>query len=1158
MNPNLSLARTRLLAALCALAVVPLAHAERLSLPSLDLPKLAAEDRASDGKPGVPLRYGQVQTFGDKHLGLPERGLQDGGSWTEADDGTSRWWLQIEAAQARNLALHFEAFRLPAGAELRLYAVGEKTPSLVYTDADNTARGDLRTPMVEGQSLRIELHVPQDKRAFTRLSLGSVVQGYRDPFVALAQLKSGSCNIDVACPQGDAWRPQIRSVAHYTFNTDTGSFVCTGQLVATGNQGLDVLSPRFLTAHHCVSREAEAQSMTLYWRYESPTCRAPGSAANGQALARAANTAAIQSGASLLATHRATDFTIVALQARVPFAAHPWFTGWDRSGSIPVGAIGIHHPAGHEKRISIDNDPLQTGPNCIVTGSTQTTHWFVGSWDQGTTEGGSSGSGLWRRDSGRLIGVLSGGLASCAAREEFDCYGALDRGWSGGGAPTSRLSDWLTRDASAPQSLDGYGSCSAPQVSLESSVFRNLGRVGEELTFSVLATGGTSEGYRYEWDLDGDGVYERESTSPRVSARYATELSAQVSVRVTDSSGCPGFDSRALDVLGPRLEWNAGPADLQCGNGNGQLEPGERWRLPVQVTNTGASTLPEGAHALIVNGQRSTELPGGLPTNRYGYQATTSEAAPQLCAYEFVDIADQAPLPLTDEDDGRALIQLEGDGIALFGSRYGEAVMSTNGYISLSTLDRGIDYDNNCSGELDRGGAGPRIHVLHDDLVVSPTGGLRYRYFEQCPSTGLGSAAQPCHVFQWDGLSNFREGGSASFQAVVHALTAETRFHYRRADALSGGSATIGLIDALGDDPLNILCDQEGAVASEQSICIFDPANSPAAGRAILELESPTLALPAMAPGQTTRLSIPFRVPSDAPCGAAVSLDYVATAAPGQHQFAPLNLMATSIPTSCERVQSCPVSLPSRPLRKGFFSDPARSGNGLAAFVYEHERSAALGAIWYTADPNHLSDWFTLSGPWRSGSAELDVFHTRNETPAAFQPVTESVGRAWWASVDADSHLFAWEFEDGRRGAEFVRSASDGQAPPSPDRTNAWIPVGQSGWGLALQSLQFSSGTFEFTGIYLFDASGRPRWLVGSGGGESPGLVQLTQQRVHCPGCLSYSDYGVLARPAGTLQREFSSRTRATLSTTITLPAPLSGTWNRTNVEIQAFGESNP
>lgn len=1167
MKTPFPLARTQVLAALCALALAPMAQAERLNLPSLDLPKLAAEDQASVGKTGVPLRYGQVQAFGDKHLGLPERGLQAGGSWTEASDGTSRWWLQVEAAQARNLALHFDEFRLPAGAELRLYAAGEKTPSLVYTDADNTAQGDLRTPMLEAQSMRIELLVPQDKRAFTRLSLGSVVQGYRDPFVALAQLKSGSCNIDVACPQGDAWRPQIRSVAHYTFNSGSGSFVCTGQLVATGSQAQDLANPRFLTAHHCVSTAAEVQSMTLYWKYESPTCRAPGGTASGQQLPRASSTAATQSGASLLATHRETDFTIVALSATVPAAADPWYTGWDRGTGVPAGTVSIHHPAGHEKRISIDNDALTTGPSCILSGATQTTHWFVGDWDEGTTEGGSSGSGLWRRDSGRLVGVLSGGQASCAAPDQFDCYGALDKGWTGGGTAATRMSDWMVRAGGSPLTQDGYGSCAAPTVSLSSAVFSSGARVGEEIAFSASASGGSGSGYVYEWDLDGDGTFERRSSGNSVSLRYARAQSGQVRVRATDGAGCAGEASRALDVQSSRITATAQAPQQVCGNGNAGLDPGERWRIPVTLTNSGTAPLPSGAHALFANA-----IGGGAQSlfgpDAFGYRGTNSATDSGACGYGFVDIGDAPALALTAaggsfsaEDDGRSsVITLGGSGFRLYGETFTQAIMSTNGYVSFSTSDTGGDFDNSCSGQIDSGGAGPRLHVLHDDLVVGSGGALRYRYYTSCPRAPIGGSDQSCHVFQWDAMQDWSQtspSGNASFQAIAYPGNGQVVYQYRRANTTAGAGATIGLINNNGSDQLLASCNAVNAAPAESAVCIFDPQNLAVSSAALL-IETPSLPLPALAAGASTTVELSLRVPEGTACGAPVGVDYLATALPGQHSMQSATVFAGQIASACASVSSCPAAA-TRPLpRRGFFSDPARGGNGLAVFTYGDSANPVVGAIWYTGDRSYLSDWYTLAGPLRGGLMEAPLFRTRNNQPSGFAPVTTEIGRTWLATVDARTQLFAWDFGDGQRGAELLNSTAGTLPYASPDHTNAWIQTGQSGWGLGVEGLQLGDGPLEFYGVYVFDASGQSRWLTGTSRSASSGVIELSSQRTHCPGCPFYPDYATLATSGGTLTRTYSSRIRAQMSTTITLPAPLSGTWNRTNVEIQAFGDNNP
>jgi hypothetical protein len=1135
-----------------------MAHAERILLPALDLPKLSADDRASEGKAGVPLRYGVVHEFAGKGISKAAPGVDQGGSWSVLADGRERWSLQLDGAQARSLELGFGEFRLPVGAELAVYAGDDKHPQLRFTDADNPASGRLHTAMVAADSLRIELTIPAGSRAITRLQLASATQGYRDPFVAMNQLKSGSCNIDVACSEGDSWRPQIRSVAHYTF----AGFVCTGQLVATGVPGQDISNPRFLTAHHCVSTQDRVAGMVFYWRYQSPTCRSPGSTASGSSLSNSIS-AAVQSGANLLATHEATDFTIVALNNPVPAAADAFYSGWDRSGSVPTGGVGIHHPSGHEKRIAIDLNPLTTGRNCIIPTSTATTHWYVGAWDRGTTEGGSSGSGIWNPQNQRLVGVLSGGSASCTVPDGSDCYGALDKAWTGGGTAASRMRDWMDRSASNPLGIDGYGSCNAPSVALASNAFSAAPRVGETVSFTASVSGGTGSGYTYEWDLDGDGVYERSGSAASVSLRYARAQSGQVRVRVQDGSGCAGIASRALDVASARVTVTAGQPTQICGDGVGGIDPGERWRLPVTLTNSGNAALPAGAHALFANSAIAATLPGGIGPNAYGYLGTTSAASPSVCSYGFVDISDAAPLSLNSNDDGRGVIALGGTGLRLYGASYSQAIMSTNGYVSFSNADTGADYDNSCTGVLDRGGAGPRLHVLHDDLVVPASGALRYRYYASCPRAATVGGVQPCHVFQWDGVQNYVSTGNtgdASFQAIAYAGSGEIAYQYRRADAAGGGSATVGLVDGVGSDPLNASCNASGAVAANRSVCLFDPQNVPLQAQARVQLEGATLALPgSLAAGASVTLQLPFKLPESASCGAPIAIDYLATAAAGQHSAQFTRIYSGQVATSCGAVSGCPAAAPPALPRRGFFNDPSRDGNGLAAFVYGDAQSPAIGAIWYTGTTSYLSDWYTFAGQWNRGLVEGTLFASRNRgAPSGFQPESTPTGQVWLSSIDARTLLYAWDFGGGRRGAELMTSTAGNQPFAAADHTNAWIQDGQSGWGIGVESLQLGDAPLEFFGVYLYDGNGLPRWLTGTSRSTSGGAVDLVSQRAHCPGCPIYPDAGAGAVAGGTLQRTYSTRLRAQMSTTINLPAPLSGSWNRSNVTIQAFGDDRP
>jgi lysyl endopeptidase len=1130
--------------------------AGELRLPNLDLAKLASEDLALAGKMGAPLRYGRVHAFAEGKRSAAAPGLEHGGRWLSAKDGMARWTLELEGPQARNLALYFDRFRLPAGATLEVYAADDKVPALRFDDRDNSVGGDLRTPIVLAGRLRLLLSVPQELKQSASLRLHSVVQGYRDPFTALNQAKSGSCNIDIACPEGDAWRQQSRAVAHYTANDGSGAFVCTGQLVATGAPALDVGSPRFLTAHHCVSSAASAASMTLYWKYESATCRTPGGAASGSPLPRTIS-AATQSGTTLLATHEATDFTAVALNTPVPAAAQAYYSGWDRSGVVPTGAVSIHHPAGDEKRIAIDLDPLTRMPNCIIDDATDPTHWRIGAWNRGTTEGGSSGAGLWHPQSQRLIGVLTGGIAACNLTSGYDCFGALDRGWDGGGTAGTRMRDWIDRTGAAPQVLDGHNGCNAPTANLDSAAFASPPRIGDLVSFTASASGGSGSGYSYEWDLNGDGIYERRGTANSVGVRYARAHSGQVRLRVTDSSGCPGSVGRALDVRAPNIVATASAPTQVCGNGNAGMDPGERWSLPVTLTNSGPVALAAGSHALFANGSAGSALPGLIGSNSYGYQATTSAGGGALCGYSFVDIGDAAALPLTDDDDGRAsLISLGGSGLRLYGETFTQAAMSTNGYISFSTLDIGTDYDNSCTGEIDNASVGPRLHVLHDDLRVLPAGGLRYRYYASCPRAAAVGGAQPCHVFQWDGVELFSGGGDASFQAIAYAGSGELAYQYRRADPSAGGGATIGVIDREGSDPLNARCDTPAAAPGSSAICLFEPQNLPVPNQVALLLERAALPIPALAPGASAVVQVPVRVPEGSACGAPVAIDYLATAAPGQHSMQPSMVLSAQLASACSAVSSCPAASPPAQPRRGFFSDTARGGNGLALFQYGDAASPVTGAIWYTGDGSYLSDWYTFAGPWRSGLVETHLFRSRNLQPAGFQPESVAIARAWVASIDARTQLFAWDFGGGDRGAELMATTAGTLPFASPDHTNAWIQSGQTGWGLGVEGVQLADGPLEFYGVYFYDANGASRWLTGTSRSAGMGIIDLLNQRVHCPGCPYYPDYATLAQPAGTLDRTYTSRVRAQMSTNISLPAPLSGSWNRSNVTIEAFGVS--
>ena len=383
-----------------------------LALPGPDAEALRLEDKARDDD--GPERFAWPHDL--------QLQADDGAGWDRLPDGSHRWQLDVQSPGSLSLCFGFDRFRLPWGGELRI--VGQSGPERVYTAADMQDHGQLWTPVVLGDAARLILTLPAGHRDEHELRLVRVGRGYRF-FGEPMDEKQGDCNIDVICPEGEAWRKEIRSVGVYQLGA---SWKCTGVMV--NNTARDE-TPYFLTAYHCDVAAGNAASVVLYWNYESPVC---GDLDYG-------SLADTQSGAIWRAGYPSTDMTLLELIAPPDTSWHVTYAGWDRSSTPAVSAVCIHHPGTDEKAISFENDPLEpTGYTQYVV-NPSFNHWRVVDWDLGTTEGGSSGSPLFNPQH-RIVGQLHGGYAACG-NDASDWYGRFDLSWAGGGTTASQLAHWL-------------------------------------------------------------------------------------------------------------------------------------------------------------------------------------------------------------------------------------------------------------------------------------------------------------------------------------------------------------------------------------------------------------------------------------------------------------------------------------------------------------------------------------------------------------------------------------------------------------------------------------------------------------------------------------------------------------------------------------------
>ena len=279
----------------------------------------------------------------------------------------------------------------------------------------------------------------------------------------------------MACTQGDDWRDEIRSVAMIL--TSGGWRICTGALV---NNTAEDGTQYFLTANHCLGGET---SWIFMFNYQSPFC----TNSNGP------TTDTVQ-GAILRATNTASDFALLELTEEIPDDYEVYYAGWNREDVAAESAVGIHHPSGDIKKISVENQAVISDRYLGNSGVTAS-HWKVSDWDEGTTEGGSSGSPLYDPQH-RVIGQLHGGYAACG-NNSADWYGKFAMSWDYGSSSSSRLNDWLDPLGTDPLNLDGWNPGSGLRLGLDEMELRGdtdgdgLAEPGEtiQLAFRLINNG---------------------------------------------------------------------------------------------------------------------------------------------------------------------------------------------------------------------------------------------------------------------------------------------------------------------------------------------------------------------------------------------------------------------------------------------------------------------------------------------------------------------------------------------------------------------------------------------------------------------------------------------------------------------------------------------
>ena len=497
-------------------------------MPPVDVARLQDEDRANEGRKDIPWRFGHPI-----HVYF---GLEDAGRWDTLPDGERVWRLKIRSAGAVSLNLAFDRFVLPPGAQLYVRSADGTTVLGAFTAANNKADGRFATTLIPGDEVVLEYLEPVVPAFPGELHLINVTHGYRGPAdLAKGLNDSGACNINVHCsPLTDGWEDPVRSAV---ILLNGNSSFCSGSLLNnTDGDG----RPYLLTANHCYSNPSY---WVMWFNWESPDCDNPNQSPAYDSI----------SSATLVARDSNSDFALLELSSTPPPEYNVFLAGWDSTGVTPAAATCVHHPSGDIKKITFEGSQVSPAGN----------YWEVGPWDDGTTEGGSSGAPLFDENQ-RVIGQLFGGQAACQGpnpNSGTDEYGRFDRSWDGG-QPDDRVRDWLDPTGLDPGTLDGLDP-NVPVADVDAGIYTIVQPIhGSSFCDSPVPAEVTLKNHGNHTLVSVEIQY-RVDEEPWASHSWTGSLdtSATEQVVLPDLAADPGWHTFEVTVADPNGEEDGNPAN---------------------------------------------------------------------------------------------------------------------------------------------------------------------------------------------------------------------------------------------------------------------------------------------------------------------------------------------------------------------------------------------------------------------------------------------------------------------------------------------------------------------------------------------------------------------------------------------------------------------
>ena len=365
----------------------PVPFAREVRLGPVDVEALLQED-LDNPDPYGRLRIGIIRTV---EISAPD------GQWHALPDGEHLWTLAVVSEEAVGVRLHVSDGALPVGGELRFISAADTSRvEGPFTNTGPLGTGTFWSTTFWGDGVYVEYRTPPAMAAppgSVPFAIDKLQHLYRDPGSALPGPRVGDCHHDIMCYHED-WITLGNAVAAVAFVDEPYVLECTGELL---NTVAGDWTPYLLTAGHCIDTQLAAESMMVYWKYQTESC--DGDPPDLQS-------AQCSTVGDLLATKwdATHDYSLIMILGEFPPESYTW-AGWN-AGNIADGAplSCIHHPDGSFMRFDFGTKTLAGPPPA---------GFMRLDWIEGAGEHGSSGSGAYLSTTQQLLGVLSYGPATC-------------------------------------------------------------------------------------------------------------------------------------------------------------------------------------------------------------------------------------------------------------------------------------------------------------------------------------------------------------------------------------------------------------------------------------------------------------------------------------------------------------------------------------------------------------------------------------------------------------------------------------------------------------------------------------------------------------------------------------------------------------------------